>query len=249
MKVFLINLDRRPDRLAEMTERLNALGLEFERVSAFDGTMRPTLHLVAWVKAIIFNNLRLPSAGVIGCYQSHRIVWQRMVDEEILQALIFEDDVLPGDWNSAILNVEIADHGLDLLRLEAIDFNLKTPLPVGTDFLDSKFYIAQTSGAAAYIITNVGARKCLSLGKFWVPLDAYDVVSKLTGLKTAIVIPAMWKQSGSVSDLRAPTHLPSTKFENVVSIFADVLWRMRRPVLRAARRVLVEFEAWKGGLD
>jgi len=36
-KVFVINLDRRPDRLESITKRLDLLGIEFERLQAIDG--------------------------------------------------------------------------------------------------------------------------------------------------------------------------------------------------------------------
>lgn len=35
--VYLINLDRRPDRLEKSKKQLDALGIEFERISAIDG--------------------------------------------------------------------------------------------------------------------------------------------------------------------------------------------------------------------
>lgn len=35
--IYVINLDRRPDRLAGISEQLATLGLEFERIAALDG--------------------------------------------------------------------------------------------------------------------------------------------------------------------------------------------------------------------
>ena len=39
MKIYLINLDRHPERLAHMRTQLN--GIEFERISAVDGSNDP----------------------------------------------------------------------------------------------------------------------------------------------------------------------------------------------------------------
>jgi glycosyl transferase, family 25 len=44
MQVYVINLDRRPDRLAEISQRLDALGLTFTRVPAVDGLTLPDNH-------------------------------------------------------------------------------------------------------------------------------------------------------------------------------------------------------------
>ncbi len=38
MKIYLINLDRHPERLAHMRKQLN--GVAFERISAVDGSKR-----------------------------------------------------------------------------------------------------------------------------------------------------------------------------------------------------------------
>ena len=245
MKVFLINLDRRPDRLAEMTERLNALGLEFERISAFDGSTQPSLHLVDWVKATIFNFFVVPSAGVIGCYQSHKFVWQRIVDDQTTQALVLEDDAMPVDWDPVVLKVELADIGIDLLRLEATDFRHPMGQSGNVKLIGRQLCNIQTSGAAAYVISAGGARKCLSLGKFWFPADTYDVVGQLTGLKSAVLIPAMWHQSQSVSDLRDGQNDSKSDFGKVLRVGREFFWRVRRPWLRAARKLLVNFEVWR----
>jgi len=40
MRAYLINLERRSDRLRKMTDQLNALGIDFERVDALDARLR-----------------------------------------------------------------------------------------------------------------------------------------------------------------------------------------------------------------
>jgi hypothetical protein len=45
-RVFLLNLDRRPDRLAMFTAQAEKIGLKFERFSAFDGSKEP--HFSEW---------------------------------------------------------------------------------------------------------------------------------------------------------------------------------------------------------
>lgn len=113
MRIFVINLERRPDRLESIATRLNMLGLEFERVQAFDGMNNSVKHLVSWPKAILFNYLQRPSLGVIGCYQSHRLVFQKIVKDKIPQALVLEDDAELHDWDPEILKVNISDIGLE----------------------------------------------------------------------------------------------------------------------------------------
>jgi GR25 family glycosyltransferase involved in LPS biosynthesis len=242
MKVYLINLDRRPDRLAEMTERLGALGLEFERVSAFDGKNQSVVRLVSWVKAYIYNDMVLPTRGQIGVYHSHRKIWQKMLDEGTEQALVFEDDAVPVDWNSEILKIKLLDLDLDQLRLEAHSAKLFSQTDrvenAPTKVLDRVAIDEPSYGTAAYLITNQGARKSLAVGKFWFNVDHFDIWSSVAGLRTAVIRPVMWKQSESPSDIAIPViprGRPST-FKRAFDFSREMLWRARRPIVRPLKK-------------
>jgi glycosyl transferase family 25 len=67
--VYVINLDRRTDRLTEITEELNKIGLPFKRFSAID---------------------RKP--GILGCGLSHLAVLKEARERGLKNVLIFEDD-------------------------------------------------------------------------------------------------------------------------------------------------------------
>ena len=67
--VYVINLDRRPDRLDQITEELDKIGLPFKRFAAID---------------------RKP--GTIGCGLSHLAVLKEARDLGLKNVLIFEDD-------------------------------------------------------------------------------------------------------------------------------------------------------------
>lgn len=97
-KVVVINLARRTDRLASITEQLNAHNIEFERFEAIDGQ-------------------ELGVSGVAACVMSHRAVIEKYKDCQSL--FIFEDDAelkpdfallwdrfianLPDDWQMLYL--------------------------------------------------------------------------------------------------------------------------------------------------
>ena len=203
MKTYLINLDRRPDRLREMTERLAALSLPFERISAVDGKTADLRGKVAWVRATLYGNILPPPLGHVACFFSHRAIWQKMVDENIPVALVLEDDVIPVAWDAAILRVELEKFGLDQLRIEKTPYPVINPFPMGKQRLEILQRIAVNEpsyGAGAYIITLSGAKKCLVLNKFYFYVDGFDMLSRVVGLKTAILLPIMWKQSDSASD-------------------------------------------------
>ncbi len=122
IKVFVINLDRTPQRYQKITQQLQKNGLNYERFNAIDGYL---LEIVD-DKGLKFSGqdiksnpglllpnsyytIRCPSeyieyysdfsilartltAGEFGVYCSHREIWYKMVQENIPYALILEDD-------------------------------------------------------------------------------------------------------------------------------------------------------------
>lgn len=95
MRTFLVNLDRRPDRLAAMKSQLDRLGLPFERFSAVDA------------KAMDPQELREPfadggplgslSPGDMGCTYSHIHIWRMIADGPDEWVTVLEDDIQLSD--------------------------------------------------------------------------------------------------------------------------------------------------------
>jgi glycosyl transferase family 25 len=83
MKIYLINLDRHPERLAHMRKQLD--GVAFERVSAVDGSRRPPT-----TKGL--------SRFELACLESHRTAWRKFLASPESLACFLEDDlhVQPG---------------------------------------------------------------------------------------------------------------------------------------------------------
>jgi GR25 family glycosyltransferase involved in LPS biosynthesis len=94
MKVFVISLRKSSDRRTHMTNLLNTLGVSFEFFDAFDGLALPSdapaYDADAWLK----NNGTPMTPGELGCAMSHRAIYERMVTDNIPEALILEDDVV-----------------------------------------------------------------------------------------------------------------------------------------------------------
>lgn len=88
--IYLINLDRRPERLECMQKTLNDYGLHFQRVSAVDGQK-----LSHETKQALFGKypVRLPN-GAIGCLLSHLSILQDAYSRQYTCIWVLEDDVL-----------------------------------------------------------------------------------------------------------------------------------------------------------
>lgn len=110
MKTYVINLDRSAERLAHMSEQLLALEIPFERIGAVDGS--------ALVQSVLdAHRPMLP--GTIGCFLSHRKVWQRLIESGETHALVLEDDAkLSSSLADYVHKTNWMPEGMDIIRIE-----------------------------------------------------------------------------------------------------------------------------------
>lgn len=122
IKVFVMNLDRSPERYKKISQQLQENGLTYERFNAIDGYLLEIVDdkglkfsgrdIKSNPRLLLPNSyytIRCPSehveyysdfsilprtltAGEFGVYCSHREIWYKMVQENIPYALILEDD-------------------------------------------------------------------------------------------------------------------------------------------------------------
>lgn len=99
--IFVINMDKSPDRLKLTTTRLTEAGFtNIHRFQAVDASKLDML-LTEWVKhgnRDRINYQRDPDfrkyIGKQGCYLSHANIWKHMIDHNIPYAFVVEDDIL-----------------------------------------------------------------------------------------------------------------------------------------------------------
>lgn len=97
-KIFMINLERRPERRAKMNQSFDALGLDVEYVPAVDGRELNDDELkkigIEFLEGYADPYLNRPmTLGEIGCFLSHFYIWEKMVAEKLDEVLILEDDI------------------------------------------------------------------------------------------------------------------------------------------------------------
>lgn len=114
LPIYVINLNRRPDRLADMTAHLNELGLSFERIAATDADTLPDDGAV--------NRPPFLDIGARACLMSHRRALLAFLESGREVALILEDDVrLASDVPALCESVEWWPPGASVLKLDAPD--------------------------------------------------------------------------------------------------------------------------------
>ena len=95
---FLINLDRRKDRLENANDILEKTGINIERISAVDGaeikitdSLKSRIHPWNLNKRNISNPKKL--GGILGCCLSHLEIWEKISKMSDDYVFVFEDDV------------------------------------------------------------------------------------------------------------------------------------------------------------
>lgn len=176
MKIYVINLDRRPDRLAEMEAEARKAGLCLSRISAVDArapaAQEPAQH---WFAAS--GPLGPLPMGDRCCTLSHRLAWQALAASGEPWAVILEDDVRLTPAAAALLAGAFwIPPQAGLIKLE--HFGPKSqkvlvrdeqPLPVAGLTLGRM--ASKHTGAAAYLLSARAAKLLLAVTRFDLPVD------------------------------------------------------------------------------
>lgn len=172
----LINLDRRPDRLARFRQHAEevagpAIASRIERFAAVDGQK---LDMTAELNHLFRGNDFGFRRGVVGCALSHLALWRELAASNLPAFLVLEDDaeLCPGfEGQLAELCGALArEHpGFDVAFLGYFDWRPATEDEFTLGFravrlrgFDDSRYLG---GAFAYIVSRRGAEKLIALAE------------------------------------------------------------------------------------
>lgn len=241
LKVYLINLDRSTERLARMTDRLDAVPLAFERVPAVDG--RTLTFPMPEFSELSFKLLhgRRRIAAEVGCYLSHVECARRLLATDARHALILEDDVAFSDDFAEVLEAAVArSASWDILRLSELNTGPKVPYAPLTRQRNLAVALMREKGAGAYVINRHAAewfvKGLLPMRLSW---DIAFDLEYLHGLRAAFVYPVPADQrteavSQIQNDVRS-AKLPRWRYLTVLPYRAFL--EITRVVMRVSRLV------------
>lgn len=160
--VFLINLDRSPERLQAMHEILMKSKIPYERISGFDASKEDLSACPLDVEAFRKNHGRLaPRKGEIGVYQSHIKAIQKFFESDKEFAIIFEDDViLDENFTESIDQLLKWNEAWDVVPLFHFHSGGSVAIKKNQG-LELTVFFAHISSAAAYILNKKAAKKLL----------------------------------------------------------------------------------------
>lgn len=184
VEIKVVNLKRRPDRLAKIKSQLDKNKISFNVFNAIDGK---TLNLTNDEKLLFkipnnFKGLRFDishenNSGAIGCSISHIKIWEELVKSSKNIFVVLEDDITL-ELNFKIKLAKIMN---DLKKIKLWDivyigindscfFGKYNDVKIGDNLYKfSKDIRYHGSGTYGYIISKSGASKLLSFLKFGMP--------------------------------------------------------------------------------
>lgn len=192
--IYVINLDRRPDRMMNMEKWLNQISFPWTRVVGVDGIFLSDQK----INQINKHAARRLGKGEIGCLLSHVAAWNLAISDAVNYIWIMEDDVYPKVSISKLneeVNKIINTSGWDIMYLtgksntdrffkicspehlqpylrndQTCESNLETSLKTS---LIPFFPVGPQIGAYSYILSISGIQKVSSF--FEKPINPVDV--------------------------------------------------------------------------
>jgi len=212
MRTFLINLARRSDRFSAMAVQLNDLGLDFQRVVAFDADCISDTWLAQYFRDK--GPLGALAKGDQCCALSHRKAWSTFLSTGAPYGVVMEDDVaLDPAAGELLKRDDWIPPGVDLLKLEhfgppgqRVLLGRPTPIEGGRSVAEIH---SRHTGAGAYAVSRAAAQLLLAADAPWtVSVDHLlfnPNVSPLAGrLRAHQLLPVIARQTpavGGASDI------------------------------------------------
>ncbi|MEA1988048.1 MAG: glycosyltransferase family 25 protein [Pseudomonadota bacterium] len=188
MQVYVINLERNPERLEFIGQRLESINIDFNRIDAVDGYALDKKYIEEFRETS-----KRPTGwkeGQIGCFLSHRKVWQVIVDGEAEYGVILEDDLhISSALKGIISNLNWIPKDADVIRLESTTNWVKLTKLGHVNNRDICLVNNDTWGAGAYVLSKKTARFLLEQDPaIWLPADTYIFAKSLSDTARALKI-------------------------------------------------------------
>ncbi len=176
INIYVINLDKRIDRLERLGGQLDDMGLKWQRISAIDAT-KATPDAFEHATGLA-GPLGKMGMGDRACATSHNKAWRAFLESDATFGLFLEDDVyLSSDTPKLLTDDTWIKPGIDVVKLEKYDKGVsKILLGQGFTLPNGRTLRPMYSrhvGGAAYILSRKAAAAAVQRRNICVPVDHY----------------------------------------------------------------------------
>jgi glycosyl transferase, family 25 len=174
MKAYVINLDRDPERMAQIERQGTQFGIDWHRVPATDKLDAEIAERAARAQPGLLGFAM--SAGAIAVFESHRKVWKLIVDSGDSHGAVFEDDVVCSRDLPRFLSAEWIPADCDVMKLETYRERATMRVSPASQFSGRRVVqlFGRHLGACAYVISRGAAERLLAASEtFSDPVDEF----------------------------------------------------------------------------
>lgn len=201
---LLINLDRSPERLAQMQERLACFNLPFRRVPAVDG--KKVTFTEREINALEYERChgKYVTPTEVACYISHYNAFQLFLESDKEYALILEDDMVLCDDFLFVLDGLMKNHqDWDMVKLNSTG-SWGFPIARKIIFKEYRlvFNLLHKPKSGAYLVNRYAARKFIqNLLPMIVPYDHEFIKFWKYNIRLFSVLPFPTWEQGEASTI------------------------------------------------
>ncbi len=160
VRIYVINLDRSPQRLREISEQLAKFELPFQRVAAVDGKLAtPAQKALLDEAAYALKHGKTSLPGELGCYLSHVETIREFLKSEHQFAVILEDDAILEDSFALVIQYLRQQPNLwDMVKLSGVH----SGTPVAVQRINNQHRLSvmfsKCTCSSAYMINRKAAK-------------------------------------------------------------------------------------------
>lgn len=195
-KSFIIHLKRATNRKAQVQHLVDHSPFDTEIIEAVDGKNLNTEAIKTFYSGKSYLDPKYPfglNAGEVACFQSHRLAWQKIVDQNLTAGLVFEDDVQ--------IDPDVFSNSMDAAKSWSKDFGYIQfqVRPVSQKHKVIRYYknvrllrpVPVILRCSAQLIAQHTARHLLKLSEtFDRPVDTWLQLFWITGVMPVCVAPS-----------------------------------------------------------
>jgi glycosyl transferase family 25 len=230
MRIFIVNLERSGDRREAMRAQLDPLGLDYEFFPAVDGKAGEHFRFANYHEESCLRAWKRPlTAGEVGCFASHYLLWQRCVERRE-PIIVMEDDVaLTARFAEAVrILPSLARFGYVRLAATTPRGLRVVPRALPADWQLVRYLVGPMGTQCYALFPHAAARFLAGADKWTLPVDNYMDCFWQHGVPCIGLIPHPVPVSRSFASTIVTGALsPSTLMRNRV-------WRPKRFLARKA---------------
>jgi collagen beta-1,O-galactosyltransferase len=220
-KIFIINLKSRTDRLKNMKLLVDTLNIDKNKIEIFEAIPGKELknneinNILSISSLDTFNNKStnhkdIRTRGAIGCYLSHYKIWEKIINKNLDNVLIFEDDLVSDvdikEFKEYIDSIP-QDYDVALLSWFSLWFDLLNNPKKNTIINNywNKYNSINVFGCGSYLVSKKGAEKIIKNAfPICYQVDAY--INILNNIDTTFVRyiakESLFKQNNFKTDIQ-----------------------------------------------